>query len=347
MFQNLQTPRRFLLWAVVLIAMGLIVTLAVISASANPAAGADIRISGLVNELNEDRLTAQRHQAQQELEAAGEAAVPSLLVALRSENPVMRRNAADMLGFIASPASLNGLINTLTTDRQPSVRRNAAWALGEVNSFVQLAALKRAALMDTSEFVRQTAQDSLALMQSRLAISAGIDERDLNAYAVAPENPDLIYATSGRHVLYSQDGGLSWTILHNTLPSLTNSLAVSPDNSNLLYAGIDSLGMYTSPDGGRTWTAINTGLPVTPGARLVVSAITVDPEIPERLVIATGVMLGTSNVDYVPTGIYSSNDAGMTWSVIREDSDALTQIEIQGNRLFGLAGNRVVIYSLG
>jgi hypothetical protein len=347
MFKNFQPQRRFLLWAAVLIALALLATLAVISVSANPPSGADLRIQGLVNELQEDRLTARRHSAQRDLEAAGEAAVPALLGALRSDNPVLRRNAADMLGFIASPVAVDGLTYALVNDRQPSVRRNAAWALGEVSSFEPLASLKHAALMDTSQFVRQTAQDSLARMQSRLALSAGIDERELNAFAVSPQNPDIIYAASGRDVVYSYDSAKSWTVLVAALPSVTNSLAVSPADSNVLYAGVDSLGMFKSTDGGRTWNSINRGLPVTPGARLVVSAITIDPATPERIVIATGVMLGTGNVDFYPTGIYSSEDGGLTWSQVRAESQPLTQIEIKGDRLYGLAGDRVVIYSLG
>src|SRR4030095_16617925 len=80
---------------------------------------AEMRIQAAVNALSQDGLTAQRQRAMSEIENAGENAVSALLVALRSENPVLRRNTADMLGYIASPQAVPALRNTLVNDPEP------------------------------------------------------------------------------------------------------------------------------------------------------------------------------------------------------------------------------------
>jgi hypothetical protein len=104
--------------------------------------------------------------------------------------------------------------------------------------------------------------------------------------------------------------------------------------------------MYKSTDGGRTWNAINYGLPVTPGARLVVTAITVDPTEPQRVVIATGVMLGTSKVEFHPTGIMLSNNGGTDWKMLQtySDGEPLTHLALKGNQLYALGGDKIMRY---
>jgi len=344
--QAFKTPRRTLLWTVLMIGIGILGTLIVVTASANPPNSAQVRLQSLVNELRQDRLTAQRHAAQRELEAAGDAAVPALAVALRSSDATMRRNAAEMLGFIASPSSIGALKDVMRNDAVPAVRRNAAWALGNISSLAPLGALQRTAVLDNSKLVRDTALDSLARLRSQLALSAGIDERELTAFAAAPQNSDVIYAATGRNLLVTQNGGIRWEILEASLPSLTNVLAVSPASAETLYAGVDGLGMFRSVDGGHVWKPINTGLEVTPGARFLITSISIDPNNPQRVVIATGIMLGTSNVDFYPTGLRSSVDGGKTWHVMEGNPPAepLTHLALEGNNVYALAQDKVLVY---
>jgi len=338
--------KRFVLWTVLAIAMAVLLTVVAIRASANPPNAAEMRIQGLVGELQQERLTAQRQAAQQQLESLGEEAVPALMVALRSNDPVLRRNAADMLGFIASPTAEASLQYALANDTVPTVRRNAAYALGDINRFSQVTELQRAALLDTNALVRQTATDSLARLQTRIALSAGIDERALTAYAVAPHNTDMVYVASGRDLKVTTDAGKTWNTLQATLPSMASVLAVSPSDTLTVYAGVEGMGMFKSVDGGQKWTALNNGLTVAPGVRSVVSAITIDPTDSQRVLIATGLMLGTGKAEFVPTGILSSTNGGTTWEMMREyrQGDALTQLLLKGNQVYALAGNQVKIY---
>jgi hypothetical protein len=329
-----RTPRRrFTQWAALALALVILGIFLVVNASANPPGAAEIRVQGLVNELEEERLTARRHNAMRDLENLGDQAVPALLVALRSDSAVLRRNAADMLGFIASPTSLAGLQFTLANDPVAPVRRNAAWALGEIDSFAALGDLQRSAILDGNKLVRQTAQDSIARIRTRLALASSISETALNSFAVAPQNPQIIYATTRRDLVVTRDGGKNWQTLKQALPGLTTTLATSPANSQVLYAGVDGSGMYKSTDGGRSWNAINYGLPITSGARFVVTAVTVDPTEPQRLVIATGIMLGTSTIGFHPTGIFLSNNGGTDWILMQQydKGEPLTRFVLVGN----------------
>jgi len=339
---------RLVLWTILGLGLAMIAAIVALSASANPPSAAEVRVQGLVNQLQEPRLTAQRHAAQQELESAGEQAVPALLVALRSNNPVLRQNAADMLGFIASPGSTSGLEYALANDVDFTVRRNAAYALGEVNDFAAVPNLERASVLDTSSQVRQAAQDSLARMHTRIALSAGINDQNLNAYAVAPSSVDTVYAATGRDLKQTTDGGKSWDTFKSALPSITDQSAVSSNDPQTLYAGVNSLGLYKSVDGGRTWAAMNNGLPTGAGVQTVISAITVDPTNSETVYLATGVALGTSEVQFVSTGIMRSTDGGATWNLIGSPKQAqrVTQLLVKGNQIYALAGNQVLMYRL-
>jgi hypothetical protein len=341
-------PHRMWLWTGLLVVVGILATLLVVTASANPPNAAEVRLQGLVNELRQDRLTAQRHAAQRELEAAGDAAVPALIVAMRSTDSTMRRNAADMLGFIAAPGSIDALETALKNDTVPAVRRNAAWALGNIASFASIPELERAAVFDHSQIVRQTALDSLARVRTRIALLTGLDERNLNAYAVAPQDPEIVYAAAGRDLLVTSDSGASWQSLSAALPSMANVLAVSPADSKTVYAGIDSLGMFKSSDGGRSWKPVNTGLDVPPGARFVITDVAIDPIDDQHIVIATGIMLGTSSVDFYSTGLRISKDGGLTWHAREWDSanEPLTQLIVEGDQVYAIAGNQPLMVQL-
>jgi len=307
---------------------------------------AEMRIQSAVNALSADRLTPQRHQAQSELEKAGAGAVPALLVALRSENPTLRRNAADMLGFIASPQSATGLRNALSNDATPAVRRNAAWSLGEIQDFTSLNALVRVTVLDTNLSVRQAAADSIARIRTRLALTAKVNEQELSAFAIAPTDSNRAFLATRRDLIASRDGGKTWTTYANALPSLITFLAVSPTNAQLLYASADGLGLFQSTNDGVTWGAMNTGLGLMPGARFSVTALGFDPSDAQHLFVTTGVWLGTSQVEFFPINVMHTLDGGATWQLYQKSRNVLpiAGLAIKNDRLYALAGDQVVIY---
>jgi len=123
-------------------------------------------------------------------------------------------------------------------------------------------------------------------------------------------------------LLYSTDGGKSWsTIGQNALPNLS-MLNVVARGQTIMAAGFEeegekrngaSSGLYRSTDGGKTFTQVSTiagsGLPPGP-----TSALVGDPTNPNRFYVGVS---GTSD-----TAVYTSADGGKTWAKIFSAANA-------------------------
>lgn len=320
-------------------------TLLLSNAVATPLQPPEARLQGWVSDLRQDALTSRRQEAQRQLEAAGETAVPALLTALRSNDSIQRRNAAEMLGYIASPTAGAALSEALRNDAIPTVRRNAAWALGEIASPTYWNDLQHASVLDSSASVRQTAQDSLARVKGAIANSAGVDETAVNAIAVAPSQVQTVYVATKRDLVLSHDGGNRWDTLSQALPSLVSTLTVSPNDPNTIYAGMDSLGMYVSADGGKSWLSLTQEFSNQAIGSSTVTAIAVDPSNARHLIIAHGIRLGTQNVEFVSLGILNSLDGGKTWQPLSdvERDQTISRLTVRDNKVYALAQDHVLI----
>jgi hypothetical protein len=102
-----------------------------VTAASLAALGTPASIRTLVNALADVRETPRRHMAMQTLEYLGEKAVPSLIAALSAANPILRANAAEMLGWIASETAWPALMQAMG-DEDQAVRIAAAWALTQI-----------------------------------------------------------------------------------------------------------------------------------------------------------------------------------------------------------------------
>jgi HEAT repeat protein len=114
----------------------------------------------LLTALADAQMTTRRHAALGAIEALGEPAVSPLEKMLASADAPARSNAAEALGWIASPASIAALVQAMG-DSEPVVRAQAAWALGELAAPQARAALERAQGRDESLAVRQAAGQAL------------------------------------------------------------------------------------------------------------------------------------------------------------------------------------------
>lgn len=315
---------------------------------ATPVSPRELEMRGWVNELRDANLTANRQQAQQKLEAAGAEAVPVLLTALHANDATLRQNAADMLGFIASPDATNALVATLNTDAVPAVRANSAWALGEIKSPAAFGVLARASVLDGSPQVRQNAVDALASVQDNLARLAGKDPASVNAIAVAPGQTNTIYMASGRDLLVSRNAGAAWETRAQTLPSLASALEVNPTNPEIVYAGMHSQGMYLSTDGGSTWQSLTRNFSNEAIGESTVTAIAVDAANPLQVVMAHGIRIGDMGSQFFPLGILTSRDGGQTWDYALDLSEGqiVTRLAVQNNKIYALAGDKVLITAM-
>ena len=156
---------------------------------------------------------------------------------------------------------------------------------------------------------------------------------------IHPTNPDVVYvAAQGalygpnkeRGIFKSVDGGKTWkNILF--VNNLTGCSELSMDANvpetlyatmwhhqrkpNIVISGGEGSGVYKSVDGGETWKKIEKGLPKEKGKMAIVAS----PANPNKIYL---LMESDSNAD--KGGLFVSNDAGGSWSLVSGDN-RLTQ----------------------
>jgi len=112
------------------------------------------------------------HTAANALAKIGKPAVETLIVALKNENPFVRRNAAEALGEIKDASAVKPLVDALKDD-DLIVRRDAAKALGKIKDFSAEEPLT-SALKDESPAVRRNAAIALREMGKPEAVVVDI-----------------------------------------------------------------------------------------------------------------------------------------------------------------------------
>jgi photosystem II stability/assembly factor-like uncharacterized protein len=138
-----------------------------------------------------------------------------------------------------------------------------------------------------------------------------------------------VYALTNKG-LFVNSGG-DWDKLE-TLPETPVSLAVAPTNAQIIYAGTPSSGVYRSTDGGQSWESLNTGLDMAPGVALRITAMVVDEQNPERIIVATAYGLGSK---VAGGSVYESLNGGRQWAKRGEAEDVVEKLSI----------NRGVVYA--
>jgi photosystem II stability/assembly factor-like uncharacterized protein len=176
---------------------------------------------------------------------------------------------------------------------------------------------------------------------------------------VDPTNPDIVYAAalghpyapnSDRGVFRSTDGGKNWSkILYRDDHTGAVDLTIDPNNSKVLYAALWEVyrtpwmlndggpgsGFFKSTDGGDHWTEItrNKGLPVGLIGKIGLAVSKADSKRVYALV--------ESDSD----GLYRSDDAGETWSLISQDRRVL-QRAFYFHRIYADPKDKDTIYAM-
>ena len=142
------------------------------------------------------------------------------------------------------------------------------------------------------------------------AINANLTNKQVQALAIHPFDPKVLYLGTKVGVFKSGDGGISWNPLASGMPSQgVRGIAIDPQNPSVLYAATGT-GVYKSINGGTAWLSANTGL-----TSLNVRALLIDPTASSVLYAATS------------GGVFKSEDSGSNWVAVNTsltDSDVLS-----------------------
>ncbi len=101
----------------------------------------------------------------------------------------------------------------------------------------------------------------------------------------------------------TDDAASSWSVANVGMGDV-QVLVVDPSNSQILYAGTRSSGVFKSVDGGATWTASNTGLPMPLPE---VTALAIDPQVAATLYLGS-VLDGQR--------MFKSTNGGASWTLM-------------------------------
>jgi hypothetical protein len=215
--------------------------------------------------------------------------------------------------------------------------------LSQFDANVASSILERASVLDTDLRVRRAAASALDGLEWNLAVAAGKDASLVSAFSVAPSRSNNIYLAADDQILVSQDAGKTWNDAGKT-PSRVVTLAVSPSDPNVVYAGTESVGLCKSDDGGKTWRVIGGNLGEPRDLPVTVTALAIDPTNSDLIYVAKGTYIGTSHARLFPLGVMASQDGGRTFSALDSPatSDVITQMRVDGRTLYELAGDRVV-----
>ena len=155
----------------------------------------------------------------------------------------------------------------------------------------------------------------------------------ISAVAIDPTQINTFYvgAASGG-IFKTENGGSSWVSIFDDQLSLSiGDIALAPSNPEIIYVGTgeanagggsvsyDGLGIFTSDDGGNTWT--NVGLEESGS----IGRLVVHPQNPDICYVAAMGRMFSKNEQ---RGVFKTSDGGQSWQNVLYISDSTGAIDV-------------------
>ena len=129
----------------------------------------------------------------------------------------------------------------------------------------------------------------------------------------------LAFVRTAWRLYRAENFGLSWIQVQD-LRSTPTALAVANTEPATVYVGTVDRGLLASHDG-LSWTPVNQGLGMAPGARLQIDDVAVDPAQPTVLYVASSYLYGSTQVHATPSSVAMSTDGAQAWTPLAADAN--------------------------
>ncbi|MCI0751176.1 MAG: T9SS type A sorting domain-containing protein [Flammeovirgaceae bacterium] len=156
-------------------------------------------------------------------------------------------------------------------------------------------------------------------------LSSTSDFSDVNRIIVDPSNASIVIAATNFGIYRTINGGDDWTKVYQF--GAIQDLKASPDDFNIQYASVNSVGVLKSIDGGQTWDLSSTGM--NPSGRIELAVSPVDPQ--QIFASAEGGVTGSES------DLYVSSNGAISWSLVNVKINNVT-VELLGDDS-GIAGD--------
>ena len=180
-------------------------------------------------------------------------------------------------------------------------------------------------LWDSNQWKQLITADSMPADDVTVERNAGVYE-----IRIAPSDSSVFYMSYRGYVYRTSDRGLSWTRTNFAQVAMdanddyrtwNQKMAIDPANSDVVYVGTPSNGLFVTDDGGASWQSVaNVPVSTDPAG---ITGIVFDPE--------SGITGGKTNTIYAVSdgnGVYRSTDAGASWSRLAGGPDSVTNAKI-------------------
>lgn len=126
--------------------------------------------------------------------------------------------------------------------------------------------------------------------------------RYVNKLWASPSNEEVLIAATNKGIFKTEDGGATWDSVF-TRGYAVQDIVQNPQNEDVLYAGVNSLGVFKSTNQGETWHPSSSGM-----TELYRVSISVSP-------VDTAYLFAGVEAPGDQTHIYQSRDAGASWTL--------------------------------
>jgi len=126
------------------------------------------------------------------------------------------------------------------------------------------------------------------------------------------EEKDIMSYKLSKNSNYTQSLHNEWRLVGpSNIGGRVKSIAIHPDNDNIVYIGAAAGGVWKTTDGGNTWKAL-----LDKANSIAFGSISIDEQNPEVIYVGTGEAVSGGGNIYAGNGILKSENGGESWKQI-------------------------------